>query len=219
MRRRLLAVAVAWGALAPGVVTSEGVADRADEICPLLLGAPAPEVSLGDAWGQATTLHRALGGRPSALVFYRGGFSEAGRAHLTRLKAIEEELEVLGVQVLAISPDAAASMVETAQKVGGSPRFRLFSDPTLAVARAFGVARRATPGELRELAAAGVDLRKRSGGVNPELLPVPGVFVIGRDGRVAFAHVNPEGRGRLAPEVLLAVARTLNEDSQGRGEK
>jgi peroxiredoxin len=38
------------------------------------------------------------------------------------------------------------------------------------------------------------------------LLPHPGVFVIGKDGVIRFAHVNPDYKTRLDPEAILKAA-------------
>ena len=38
-------------------------------------------------------------------------------------------------------------------------------------------------------------------------LPVPSVFLVGTNGKITFAHINPDYTTRLAPDVLLAAAR------------
>jgi peroxiredoxin len=38
-------------------------------------------------------------------------------------------------------------------------------------------------------------------------LPVPSVFVVGRDGIVRFAHSDPDFKVRLAPAAVLAAVK------------
>ena len=38
-------------------------------------------------------------------------------------------------------------------------------------------------------------------------LPVPAVYLIGRDGRVKFVHTNPDYKARLSAEQVLAAAQ------------
>jgi peroxiredoxin len=40
-------------------------------------------------------------------------------------------------------------------------------------------------------------------------LPIPATYVIGQDGRVELAYVDPEYRNRLEPSDILAALRRL----------
>lgn len=74
---RAAAVCVAAGlalGLFGGHASHAALATAPAEICPLLPGAPMPDVPLRDASGQSTSLRKAHGGRPSVVIFYRGGW-------------------------------------------------------------------------------------------------------------------------------------------------
>ena len=43
-----------------------------------------------------------------------------------------------------------------------------------------------------------------------KVLPVPAVFAIGTDGRIAFAHANADYKVRLPADELLDVARRIS---------
>jgi peroxiredoxin len=113
---------------------------------------------------------------------------------------VEHELTQLGYQIVALSPDKPS-----AEGLEGPAR--LFSDADMDAARAYGLSYRVGDSMLEKLRSYGIDILKASGR-NHKQLPVPAVFVIGADGKVAFQYVNPDHSQRLHPDVLLAAART-----------
>jgi hypothetical protein len=50
------------------------VVDSPAKVCPLLVGVAIPQVTLQTVDGKPFDLNRAVSERPSALVFYRGGW-------------------------------------------------------------------------------------------------------------------------------------------------
>jgi peroxiredoxin len=93
-------------------------------------------------------------------------------------------LEKLGYQLIAISGDTPEKAAETVKRHGLS--YQVLSDTDLAVTKRFGI----------------VFNSGRRG-----LLPVPSVFIVGRDGIIRFQHVNPNYRLRIDPNLLIAAAR------------
>jgi len=110
----------------------------------------------------------------------------------------------MGYQIIAISPDRPEKLAETLKKSPGP--YTLLSDSKLAVSSAFGITFRVSPGMLDRLVEFGIDIEEASGETH-HLLPVPSVFVVGKDARIRFQHVNPDYRVRLAPELLVVAAR------------
>lgn len=102
---------------------------------------------------------------------------------LVQLQGISSELDSLGYQVLAISPDHPEGLRRAALHTGVT--FPLLGDPDMKAAAAMGLAFGA-PGRQ---------------------LPVPAVYVVDREGKILFQYVNPNYVVRLDPRVLLAVAR------------
>ena len=79
---------------------------------------------------------------------------------------------------------------------------------TLEAARAFGIAFDLQPDLVELYMGFGNDLPARNGN-GRWALPVPATFVIGRDGRVAFAHVEADYRQRAEPDDVLRVVDRL----------
>ena len=101
-----------------------------------------------------------------------------------QLQGIADQLEELGYQILAISPDSPEDLKRTSKEHGlGYP---LLSDSDLKAARAFGI---------------GFQVPGKRG------LPVPAVYIAGADRMVRFQYVNPNYRVRLDLDVLQAAAK------------
>lgn len=85
-------------------------------------------------------------------------------------------------------------------------KYTLLSDSKMAGARALGIAFKVDDTTLERYGQYGIDLEK-STGERHHVLPVPSVFVVGKDGIINFEYVNPNYKVRLQPEVLLAAAK------------
>ncbi len=77
-------------------------------------------------------------------------------------------------------------------------------------AQAFRVAYQVDADTLSQLAKFGVDLEEASGEKH-HILPVPAVFVAGTDGIIQFCYANPDYKVRIAPDLLLAAARSARK--------
>ncbi len=184
-------------------------ASSPEKITPILLGTSLPDASLQRIDGTATTLKQVVGGKPAILVFYRGGWCPYCNLQLSQLRLVEKDLQSLGYQAVAISPDRPEELKKTLDK--DSLNYTLVSDSSANAMKAFGIAYRVDAATLTQYAKYGVDLEKSSGETH-HLLPVPGVFVVDGAGIVQFSYVHPDYRVRAPTEVVLAAARAIAED-------
>ncbi len=76
--------------------------------------------------------------------------------------------------------------------------YTLLSDPKHEAMRGFGLAFKTSAKDFGGSAAAAK--------AKP-VLPVPGVFLVAKGGRILFQYVNPDFTVRLSGEVLLTAAR------------
>lgn len=184
------------------------LAQAQDRSTPLQAGDTVPDVTLRTETDKPVRLRELVSQKPSVLIFYRGGWCPFCNRHLHSLAGIEAELAKAGAQLLAISADQPAKLRETPQrdKLG----YRLFSDSTAEAARGFRIAFQVDNDTLAKYRTYGIDLEAASGQTH-HLLPHPAVFVVDVDGKILFAHVNPDYRVRLEPREILrqvkAVAR------------
>lgn len=185
------------------------VADSADKVSPLLIGAHVPDVNLTTIEGQSINLPHIVSQKPTVVIFYRGGWCPFCNRQLAGLQDIQQEIVNAGWQIIAISPDKPEKLVESRQKHG--LQYRQFSDSPMTAAQAFGIAFKVDKETLQRYKGWGIDLEAASGQTH-HWLPVPSVFLIGTDGRIRFTYVNPDYKVRIRPSVLIAAIKAENGD-------
>ena len=207
MRSVLFAVLL----LLPTLSAAE-IFDAAEQVRPVLPGMQAPEFRLVDVDSEAFEVDPASLEKPVVLTFYRGGWCPYCNMHLAELRRTEAELNEMGFDVWFVSPDKPELLSQGKDSEFG---YRLFSDPEMNAAQAFGIAFRLDDETFERYAGFGNNLNQRSGG-DHQALPAPATFIIGTDGKVQFGYVNPDYSVRLAPEVLLAAARAYVDEAHKR---
>lgn len=176
-----------------------------NDVSPLKIGLKLPEISLLDSKGATYDLTKSLANGPAILVFYRGGWCPYCNAQLSGLSKIEAELLQLGYRIFAISPDTPAELSKTVAK--NKLPYKLLSDSKLEATRALGLAYSLDAETVQKYQQYGIDLRKSSGGQNQNMLPVPAVYIVGKDGIVDFSYVNPDYKTRVPEALILAAAK------------
>jgi peroxiredoxin len=166
-------------------------------------GDQAPDFTLPDATGKPVKLSERLKDGPVVLKFYRGGWCPYCNLELRAYQKALPELEAVGAQLIAVSPESPDNSLSTKDK--NALAFSVLSDRGGRIAGEYRLAFQLSP-ELKSLyQSRGRDLAEWNGG--DWTLPVPGTFVIGKDGRIALAHVDADYRTRLEPEAAIAAAR------------
>lgn len=171
---------------------------------PLPVGSEVPKVNLTNGANKSVSLKQVLNGKPTVLVFYRGGWCPFCTKQLADLGKNEQKLRDMGYQIIAISPDIPAELAKTTEK--GELTYQVFSDGKADAMKAFGVAFRlddTTFNLYKEKY--GLDLEARSGEKH-HILPVPTVFLINKEGKITFVHSDPDYTKRLSGEALLKAA-------------
>jgi peroxiredoxin len=176
------------------------IADKAEDISPLLIGEKIPDITLMSTTGKKETLATITGGKPSILLFYRGGWCPLCNKHLAEIETIQGKILELGYQLIAISSDAPPKLIASGEK--NKLKYDLYSDGNGAVAQAMGIAFKASERSLGMLS-------EYSDRQNTGFLPVPSVFVINPDGVIAFEYINPDYKVRISAKLLVAVLENL----------
>jgi peroxiredoxin len=169
----------------------------------LKAGDLAPDFTLPDASGRPVTLSERLKGGPVVLKFYRGGWCPYCNLELRAYQKALPELAAVGAQLIAVSPESPDNSLSTQEK--NALAFSVLSDRGGQTADAYRLAFRLSPALQALYESRGRDLAEWNGG--DWTLPVPGTFVIGKEGRIALAHVDADYRARLEPAAAIAAAR------------
>lgn len=175
---------------------------QAIEIAPLLIGEKIPNVTLKSVENTDVDLMELISKKRTVLVFYRGGWCPYCNAHLVALAEAAKELLALGYQIIAISPDAPASLKVTDHKE--KLNYLLLSDSTGKLSKSVGVAFQAPENYKATIA-------KGSDGVNNFFLPVPAVFILNTNAEIEFEHIAPNFKNRISNNLLIVVAKSLNK--------
>jgi peroxiredoxin len=185
---------------------ASGAAGRA-----LKAGTNMPDFRLFDSSGVPVSSSDLLARGPLVVSFDRGVWCPYCNMVLRALEACVPEIERRGANVVAISPQTQANSRIAARENRVS--FPILSDSRNQVAAAFGV-RVKLPDDL-------IDLYRNFfkndlaiiNGDNSWTLPVPACFVMGQDGVIIYAKVNPDYTHRPDPRELLPAldkARALS---------
>jgi peroxiredoxin len=168
----------------------------------LKAGNQAPDFVLNDPDGKPVSLRDLLATGPLVVSFYRGNMD------LQALQAELPAIEARGASLVAISPQTPPNSRKSQRdnKLG----FPILSDVKAEVANAFGI-RFALPDYLIEVYKA---FKNDLPLVNADpswVLPMPARYVIGTDGVIAYAEINPDYTQRPDPSELLPVLDRLRD--------
>lgn len=186
-------------ARATEALIASGAAGRARKA-----GDHAPAFTLDAPDGTPVSSIDLLANGPLVVSFYRGIWCPYCNMELQALQAALPEFQAAGASLVAISPQTRANSRKSVRENGLD--FPILSDTHNDVAAAFGL-RFALPDYL-------VDLYKSLGNQLPTFngddswtLPMPGRFVIGSDGIIIYAEVNPDYTRRPEPGDMLPAIR------------
>ncbi len=171
-----------------------------EDISPLLIGEKIPEMRLQNEKGEWINTGLLMTGKPTVLIFYRGGWCPYCNQHLSEISEIEQKILALGFQIIAISPDAVQKLGETAGKQ--KLNYHLFSDSAGTFAKSMGISFQA-PNHYLKL------INESSMGRNKETLPVPSLFVVNTKLEILFEHIQPNFKTRISSKLLLSVLEGL----------
>lgn len=172
----------------------------------LKVGDPCPDLSLPSAEGRFVRLRAMLDQGPLVISFYRGQWCPYCSAELEALHKAEPGLRLRGARLIAITPESGGVALRVKRDRGFD--FDILCDLDNGAALTFGLVYRLPAGLESLFRSAGFDLAKVYDNES-WFLPIPATYVIGRDGIIAHAYVNPDFRYRLDPSKITQVVSDL----------
>lgn len=163
-------------------------------------GQKAPDFTLPDAKGQPVRLSDLLKKGPVILTFYRGGWCPFCNLQLKSYQSRLAEIRAKGAELVAVSPQTPEYTLSTVEQ--DALTFPVLSDVEGKVARTYGLVFKVPDDVVPIYKKFGIDLEKHNGDARHEL-PIPGTYLIGRDGTVLLSHVDADYKKRLPVETIL----------------
>lgn len=182
-----------------------GLAERA-----LQEGAHFPNATLPDQLGRMVDLAGLSAHGPLVVVFYRGGWCPYCNLELRAYQQALPRIVAAGGTLIAVSPETPDNTLDTAQK--NELSFRVLSDARGELADALGIRFELSAPIKALYEKFGHDLPARNGD-GAWALPMPATYVVGRDGRIAFAHIDPDYRSRAEPSAAIGALRRLAQQA------
>ena len=209
----VLSILMVFSVVSMAAGKREDIHASADRVQPLLAGMQAPGFTVKDAQNQVFKFEPGAQDKPVVLTFFRGGWCPYCNLHLSEMRLVEQQLEEMGFNIWFISIDKPDMLLASLDdpEIG----YTVYSDSSLDATRAFGIAFRVDDELNQRYLGYGIDLEKASG-ENHHVLPAPATYIIGGDGIINFAYVNPNYKVRLHPDVLLAAAKAYSADADRR---
>jgi peroxiredoxin len=173
-------------------------------------GDKAPAFVLKDPDGNPVRSADLLAQGPLVLSFYRGAWCPYCNMELQALQEALPAIEARGAKLVAISPQTPVNSRKSVQqnKLG----FPILSDAGGEMAEALGI-RFALPPYLIELYKGFKNDLPTFNNDPSWTLPMPARYVIGTDGIIAYAEVNPDYTKRPDPSELLPVLDRLHKSA------
>jgi peroxiredoxin len=150
----------------------------------LNIGDAVPDFALPDASRGTVKLSDYRNQQPVLLVFYRGSWCPFCVSHLEDIQNLFPTLDRYNVQLLAISPDDIKKSTQLALKF--NKPYVFLSDKNLKVANQYGVKRN-------------------------KKLPHPAVFLIDREGKLLWYHIDQQYRTRASAIQLKKILQEAFE--------
>lgn len=172
----------------------------------LKVGDKAPSFSLPGVNGKSVPSIQLIEKGPLVINFYRGGWCPYCNLELKAYQDILPEIEKLGAQLIAISPNLPDKSLSTKEK--NSLAFEVLSDIGNKTAREFGLVF-TLDDKIRPIYKQfGINIPEDNGDESYEL-PFPATYVVNSDGTIVLAFVDADYTKRLDPAEVIKALKTL----------
>ena len=168
----------------------------------LFLGSKAPDFKTVDQFDRSLHLREFAKKKPVLLLFYRGYWCPHCTRLLTRLQDSLSYFTEKGVTVVAISPESKESQLKTLEKTKAG--FSLVQDSSLLISQLYDVNYFLSDNQLARYRSGAIDLMKINY-PNPTALPVPSLYVIGKDYTITYRFFDPEHKRKINVAELIPL--------------
>ncbi len=173
----------------------------------LKVGDKAPSFTLPNAFGKQVSLQTALDSRPVVLMFYRGSWCPFCNLQLHAMQKVVPQIKQHGASLIAVTPQRPDKSLEQVKK--SKLPFEILSDLDSKVMKAYKLYFEVPPDLIEVYKKFELDLADYNGS-GRYVLPVPGTFVIDRQGVVRAVFADTDYKKRMEPRDILAALEFLS---------
>jgi peroxiredoxin len=171
------------------------------------VGDTVPAFSLPGVDGKPVDIGNLLDRGPVVLTFYRGGWCPYCNMQLRAYQDVLPEIERLGAELVAVSPQVPDSSIATAMR--DSLEFYVLSDVGNRVASELGIVY-TLPSALCDVYQKRLNLSAYNADTSCQL-PLAATWVIDRDGVIRWAFLDADYRKRAEPADIVRALRALQK--------
>jgi peroxiredoxin len=199
--------------LSLSVSAQMNIASKLEELKPLQAGDPAPSFTVYKVDGGAFNFVPTRLEHPTMIIFYRGGWCGACNQQLRDLSSVVPEIKQMGVDIIFPNgdrPEILYSSLRQETKIAiEGLGYTLLSDSDLNAAQAFSVAyvlddeilKRYRAREEWDLYMSSID--------KYDALPLPSIYIVDTNGKIAFNYYNLDPTFRLSAADLKAAVEKI----------
>lgn len=163
-------------------------------------GAAFPSRALKNLTGDSVDLSKQAAIKPVIVVFYRGGWCPYCMAQLKYWNGKIDEVKAKGAEFYAVTPEKTDEAKKTSEK--NEWKFPVLVDEGSNLARDLGIVYPLPQDLIGVYRKFGIDLEKTNTSEQWEL-PISATYVVGTDGKIAYAHIDPDYKKRAEPSEVL----------------
>lgn len=168
-------------------------------------GDDAYKFELPSASGSNIKLDDLLKDGPVVLIWYRGGWCPYCNVQLMEMQKYLPEIQSLGANLVAISPEQPDSSLSTKEK--GKLDYYVLSDLGNKVAREYGIVY-TLPEVVQKQFEGRLDVDAYNKDTKKEL-PLGAAYVIDKNGKITYAFLDSDYKKRAEPEKIIEELKKL----------
>ena len=142
------------------------------------------------------------------IKFYRGHWCPYCMIELKEYEGLNAQFKKENAQIIAFAPDQLKFIKKT--KRDHNITFPIYRDKDLKIAKKFGLAFKMDTKVVTILKKFKINLDKSQGNKKGEV-PMPGTYVVDKNGIIQFAFYDADYKKRANPMDVLAVVKKLNK--------
>ena len=172
----------------------------------LKVGTKAPDFQLPNAHGEIITLSSLLAKGPVIINFYRGAWCPFCNIELRSLSSYKDKFKEYGANIVSITPQQPDKSLVQSKK--GKFPFDILSDLDSSVIKKYNLFFTLPDDLVKVYKKLGLNIESFNGKGRNEL-PIPGTYVVDKNGVIRAAFANTDYKKRMEPKAIIEALKKL----------